>query len=177
MKKEEKKNIKKNENIEFTLKFNKEKLLKGIGVVALVLVVLGLAFAVSNNSSSSIFEFVQIDVDKYLDLMKEEEKSIIYVARPGCSWCQKETPVIRSIGSEYNLKIYYLNTDGFWNSELEDYTEDGKKFVNSSEKYKEGFGTPNTIIVQNGKIVDGEFGYAEKSALKSLFIRNGFIDE
>ena len=46
----------------------------------------------------------------------------------------------------------------------------------SAEQYKDGWGTPNTIIVQNGEIVDGEFSYVEKSALKDLFKRNGFIN-
>jgi predicted bacteriocin transport accessory protein len=108
--------------------------------------------------------------------MKEEEKSIIYVARPGCSWCQKESPIVKSVGSEYDLKIYYLNTDPFWDSEAQTYTAEGQKFIDSDEHYKDGWGTPNTIIVGNGKVLDGEFSYVEKDKLKDLFKRNGFIN-
>ena len=47
----------------------------------------------------------------------------------------------------------------------------------SSEKYKDGFGTPNTIIVQGGKIVDGAFGYVDANELTNLLKSNGFINE
>ena len=179
MKKEEKKKKNKKEDVEVTIKFNKKKILQGVGVALVVLAVLGLAFAVSNtsNGSSKAFEFVNITIDEYLAKMQESEKSIIYIARPGCSWCQKESPIIKSLGSQYDLTIYYLNTDPFWDSEAQTYSEEGQKFINSSEKYADGWGTPNTIIVQNGEIVDGEFSYVEKSALKDLFKRNGFINE
>ena len=109
--------------------------------------------------------------------MKYDEKSIIYVARPTCSYCVKETPIIKRLGAEYNLKIYYLNTQNFYSSTTQNYTEDGYKFINSAEQYKDGFGTPNTIIVQNGKIVDGIYQYVEANELKDLFVRNGFINE
>jgi len=177
MKKDEK-NVKKSEDIEFTIRFNKKKLLQGVGIVAVVLAVLGLAFLVSTNSSKNAksFEFVNITINDYLEKMKQEEKSIIYVARPGCSWCQKESPIVKSLGSEYDLTIYYLNTDPFWNSEAQTYTAEGEMFINSSEKYKDGWGTPNTIIVGNGEIIDGEFSYVEKDKLKDLFKRNGFIN-
>ena len=174
-----KKDIKKDENVEFTIKFNKKKILQGLGIALVVLAVLGLAFAVSTNGNKNTktFEFINITIDEYLEKMKEENKSIIYVARPGCSWCQKESPIIKSLGSEYDLKIYYLNTDPFWDSAANTYSKDGEKFINSAEQYKDGWGTPNTIIVANGKIVDGEFSYVEKDKLKDLFKRNGFINE
>lgn len=184
-KKEEKRVVTKNENKnkkeddEVTIKFNKKKMLQGVGIALVVLGVLGLAFLVStsSNKNSKAFEFVDITIDDYLEKMQGSEASIIYIARPGCSWCQKESPIIKSVGSEYNLKIYYLNTDPFWDSANQTYTEEGKKFIDSAEEYKDGWGTPNTIIVGNGKIIDGEFSYVEKDKLVDLFVRNGFIDE
>ena len=178
MKKEEKN---KKENIEITLKFNKKNLLKGTGIFFVVLAVLGLAFAVSNtvDGKSNTFEFINITIDEYLTKLGESEKSIVYVARPTCSWCQKETPIIKSLGSKYGLKIYYLNTEEFYDSEINDYSESGYKFINAAEPYKsdQKFGTPNTIIIQNGEIVDGEYGYVAKDELEDFFERNGFIDE
>lgn len=176
MKKETKKT---NDNVELTIKFNKTKILKGLGIAAIVIGVLVLAFCVSktNSGSSSNFSFIEITIDDYLEKMKESDKSIIYVARPGCSWCQKEKPIIQNIGSKYNLKIYYLNTDPFFDNDANDYTEAGKKFMASSEKYNKGWGTPNTIIVQNGEIVDGVFGYVEADKLTALFKEHGFLNE
>ncbi len=175
MKKDEKK---KKENEEITIKVSKKKLLQGLGIVLVVALVLGLAFLSSKNvGEGKTVEFNNITVDEYLELMQREDASIVYVARPTCSWCQKETPILKKVAGQYNLKVNYLNTEEFFDSSINDYTEEGKKFMSSSEKYAKGFGTPNTIIVGEGKIIDGEFGYVEASKLKELFQKNGFINE
>lgn len=168
----------KKENIEVNFNINKSKLLKGIGVVAVVLVVIGLAFFASKNygDGANSFQFTDITIDEYLELLKTEEKKIVYVAKPTCSYCQLETPIIKKLAGQYDLEIYYLNTEKFYDASINDYTEDGYKFIHSSEIYKDGIGTPNTIIIQNGKIVDGVYQYVEASELKELFERNDFIN-
>ena len=170
------KNFKKDEknNIEFTVKFNKTKLLKAVGVTLAVIFILGLAFIVSNNTSQGYtsYEYTNINIDQYLELLNGSEKAIVYVARPDCSWCQKQSPIMKKLGREYNLTINYFNANDAYQDE-----EVYEKFTSSSEKYQGDWGTPNTIIVQGGEIIDGIFGYAERSNLKDLFIRNGFIDE
>lgn len=168
----------KNKNEELTIKINKTKLLKGIGVFAIVVLVLTLAFFASKGTGTGkVVEFTNITIDEYIERMKLNEKSIIYIARPTCSWCQKETPIVKNLMSKYDLTVYYLNTESFYDAEKQDYTEDGYKLINSSEKYAEGFGTPNTIIVEGGNIVDGKFGYVEANELKDMFVSNGFINE
>lgn len=172
--------MKKEKKDEIQITINKKNLMKGLGIIVLVLGVLGLSFLASNSydgGSNKSFEFTNITVDEYLDLMKGEEKSIIYVARPDCGYCQMQKPILTKIASKNELKVYYLNTSGFFDSEAKKYTEDGEKFINSAEVYKTGFGTPNTIIVQNGEIVDGIYQYVEASELEDLFERNGFINE
>lgn len=174
--KKEKEN-KKKENIEIKFNINKNQLLKGIGVVAAVLLVVGLAFFASKNyGNGKTVEFTNITIDEYLELLKTEEKKIVYVARPSCSFCQKETPILKKIASQHDLEVYYLNTENFYDESIHDYTEDGYKLINSSEVYKDGIGTPNTLIIQKGKIVDGVYQYVEAGELKSLFQRNGFIN-
>ncbi len=162
----------------------KEKVIKGIIIAVIVISVLGLAFWVSTsygtgNGSSVNFEFNDITIDEYLELMKSEEPLIIYVARPTCSFCQKQQPIIKKVGGKYNLDINYLNTEEFWDYEKEDYTEDGYKFINSNQVYIDegGFGTPNTLIVQNGKVVDAIYQLATEQELVNLFNKYGFINE
>ena len=158
---------------------NNSKLLKGVGVVVVVLLIIGLSFLASNSYSAgaSSYKFIDITIDEYLEKLNGEEKSIIYIARPTCSFCIKEAPILKKIASKYELDVYYLDTTNFYDSNIQDYTEDGYKLINSAEVYQEGFGTPNTIIVQNGEIVDGVYQYVESSELKALFERNGFINE
>ena len=174
-----KKETKKKKDEELTIKVNKSNLLKEVGIFAVVVLVLGLAFFASKGNGKEIKpgDFINITLDEYLEKLQGEEKSIIYVARPTCSWCQKETPILKKIIGKYDLNVYYLNTENFYDSSIGDYTEDGYKFMASSEKYKDGFGTPNTIIVQGGKIVDGAFGYVEANELTNLLKSNGFINE
>lgn len=179
-KKKEKKDIKNNKEEKIVSSISKEtkdKIFKGIGVVVVVLAILGMAFWVSSSYGSGPYEFEEIKIDEYLKYLKDSKSRIIYLARPGCSWCQKEDPIIRSVGSKNKLKIYYLDATPFL-SGIEDapYTEDGLKLINSDEDWFKGeFGTPNTLIVKNGKIIDGVNGYVEKKQLEDLFERNGFM--
>ena len=109
--------------------------------------------------------------------MKEDEKHIVYVASPSCGYCNMETPILKRIAGKYDLEIHYLNTENFYDRTIQDYTEEGYKFINSSEVYSDGYGTPNTIIVQNGEIIDGVYQYAEAKELETLFKNNGFANE
>ena len=180
--------IKDKVNVEKKEKIAKDKIFKGILVVLVVAVVLGLAAWSSDSygKNTEPFEFTYIDVDKYLEYLNDSEARIIYVARPNCSYCQMESPIIKRLASKYDLTLNYLDTTNFLeydeNGEvLRDsegnpiYTETGKKFMASAEVYNNGWGTPNTIIVKDGKIVDGIYQYVEESELKTLFKNNGFI--
>ncbi len=170
--------MKKEKSDNILININKKKLLNGIGIVVVVLAIIGLSFVASKSYGSNIepYEFNEITIDEYLELLKSEEKSIIYIARPGCSFCIQETPILKKVASKYDLEVNYLDTSDFFDSVNQQYTESGLKFVNSAEEYKEGYGTPNTIIVQNGKIVDGVYQYVEESELVELFKNNGFIN-
>jgi len=108
--------MRKEKKDEIQITINKKNLMKGLGIVVLVLGVLGLSFLASNSyggGSNKTFEFTNITVDEYLSLMDADEKSIIYVARPDCSFCQKQKPILTKIASKYDLEVYYLNTSGF----------------------------------------------------------------
>ena len=179
MEKDKKNKNEKKNKVEEKSKFDKSKLLKGIGVIAIVIAIIGISFVASKGygTGADAYEFTDITIDEYLELMQGEDKKIIYIARPTCSYCSLETPLLKQIASQYDLDVYYLDTTNFFDSSINDYTEDGYKLINSHEVYNEGFGTPNTIIVQNGDIVDGVYQYVEASELKDLFERNGLLNE
>lgn len=172
MKKEKKKEF-------LQINIDKGKLIKGIGVVLVVLAVLVLSYFASTSygTNSKSVEFINISIDEYLEKLNGEEKSIIYVARPSCSYCTIETPILKKIASKYDLEVFYLDTSSFYDANIQDYTEDGYKFINSAEVYEQGYGTPNTIIVQNGEIIDGVYQYVEAKELENLFERNGYVNE
>ena len=64
----------KDEYIQF--KINKKNLLKGIGVVVIVLAILGLSFVASKNYGlgTEAYKLTDITIDEYLELMHSEDK-------------------------------------------------------------------------------------------------------
>ncbi len=176
---------------------NKKENLKTVAIIVLVLVVVfgGSFFASelsgksktynkvseSSNTSSSYPEtedipedeqgdFNDIDIDEYLALKKGSEKSIIFIARPDCSWCQLYTPVMKNIVYLYGIKVNHLNTN--------ELTDEGKtKLLESDEYFNNGYGTPLTLIVQNDEIVDIIEGYSSKEDTITFFKNNGIINE
>lgn len=111
--------------------------------------------------------FNKLTIDKYLELIKSSEKSIILVARPTCGYCEQFSPILKKAADDMKLTINYVNTDEFT-------SEDWETFGNSLEYLaKEDWGTPLTLIVQNGKLVAANNGYVELDGIKSFFKENG----
>ena len=92
-------------------------------------------------------DFESIDVNEYLDFYNGSENKVIFIGRPTCSYCQIADPIVRKINKDYDLNIYYLNTDEFSG-------DDETAFVKSDEFLANGYGTPMLFIVSNGGIVD-----------------------
>ena len=114
-------------------------------------------------------DFIQIDVNKFIEYLNGESSMIVLVARPTCGYCQIAEPIIQNVAYEYDLNINYLNTDNF--SE-----EDSDKFLNSNEMFKDDFGTPTLMIVSNNSIIDS-VGLTDYAHYVDFFTRNSFIKE
>lgn len=114
-------------------------------------------------------DFVQIDVNKFIDYLNESKEQIILVARPTCQYCQIAEPIIQYVAFKYNLDINYLNTDNFSD-------EDSDRFINSNEMFQGDFGTPTLLIVKENSIVDSE-GLTDYAHYVDFFTRNDFIKE
>lgn len=129
----------------------------------------------TDNTSSDISEAEQaelnsIDIDKYLSLKKASDKSIIYISRPTCHYCQQEDPIIKNIVYETKITVNYLNTD-----ELDD--DGNSKLIKSDDYFSEGYGTPLLLVVQKDKIVDKLEGLTSKENIVSFFKKYGFVND
>ncbi len=100
----------------------------------------------------------------------EGQASLVWVARPTCGYCQLATPVVQKIIKDYSIYISSLNTDNF--SE-----EDTNLFVNSDERFKEGFGTPMLLLVGDGKILDMIDGATDTAHYLDFLKTYKFIEE
>ena len=118
----------------------------------------------------NLLEVSEISIDDYLSLKDGEEASIIYIARPTCSFCQQEEPIIEEIVSEYGVTVNYLNTDNLNNDGLTD-------LVQSDEYFSEGFGTPLLMVVEKNEIKEVLEGLKDKDTIVDFFKKYGFISE
>ena len=153
----------------------------GITSIAIIVVlVIVLAFGVSNikkddsgsNSSNETVAleeagFNEVTLDEYLDLVKGPEKSIILVARPTCSYCEAFAPILSEVIDDLGLTINYIDTDKFSSDDWTTFNE-SLDYLSENE-----WGTPLTLIVQNGEVVDVNQGYVELDDIKTFFTDNG----
>lgn len=112
---------------------------------------------------------VETSVSDYLDVLQSEDKNIVFIGRPTCSYCVKLKPHLEEIADENNLKIYYVNID-----EMSE--EDTDKFFSSTDAFdKENLSTPMVLITKDGKVIDSNTGYMEKSKYEDFFKKNELI--
>ena len=112
-----------------------------------------------------------INVSDYINLLNTEgEASLVWVARPTCGYCQLTSPVIQKLIKDFSIYISYLNTDEFSEN-------DSSTFVNSDEKFKEGFGTPMLLLVGDGKILDYVDGATDTAHYIEFLKTYKFIEE
>lgn len=162
---------------------SKESVLKVVKTLAIVLgiaLVIGGAFGISklnpkSNTESSSSEkvslenagFNELSLDSYMELIAKDEKSVILVARPTCSYCELFTPILKQASEEMGITVNYVNTDKFTQ-------DDWTKFTGSlSYLAEEDWGTPLVLIVQNNNVVADNGGYVELDVIKSFFEENG----
>ena len=122
----------------------------------------------ANVNDAEIKEFIEINVDEYLDIYNGEEKQLVLIAIPTCHYCQIAEPILHNIAYVYDLKINYLNTDNFKD-------DDTQKFINSDEIFKEGYGTPTLIVAGKGSIIDIQNSLTDTNHYISFFKKNGYI--
>ena len=161
-----------------------EKVKSATIVVLVLIIVFGASYFTSElkecdnggssttTSSTDKGDLNEIDIDEYLDLLKGDEASIIYVARPTCHYCQEMEPIVRNIVYEYGIEVNYLNTD-----ELDD--EGQADFIESNDYFDEegGYGTPMLIVVKDDEFVDVLEGLTDKDTAVNFFKDNGLIEE
>lgn len=88
-------------------------------------------------------EIKKITYTEYQNLQKNYKDAIVVVIQDGCSWCEKYESVVEKIADYYKTPVYY-------------YESDGKISIS---------GTPTTIIIKNGYIVDSIEGYKDYSVV------------
>ena len=145
-----------------------------------------------SNENYDVSKFNEVDVDGALALFKDKGTHVLYIGRSDCEYCQQTVPILTLIQEELNYTTDYLAVEmstidkdwSYWNQELADLAKkfDKKTELNVSnsegktEKKEDTYGnfllnygyTPTVIVIKNGKMVDGFFGYKEADNIKSI---------
>lgn len=128
----------------------------------------------SNGSSedSAYTSLSFIDYDKYKEIYDSKEKSIVVVGQTGCGACTAFKPVINEIAKEYHVTIYFVNLTDWTESETYD-------LLNSLSYFKdrETFGTPLTLIIENGDNIAEQEGHNTKETTVSFLKKHDLIKE
>lgn len=157
---------------------SKEKVQGIIIVILLLIIAFGGSYFASevkkcgDTTETKEVELTSISYEEYKELKKKDELSIIYIARPGCSFCQQQEPIMKQLANSYDLKVNYLNTDNMSSDEVEELIASYDVFDGG-----ENFGTPTILLVKNKKIVDSVIGFKEKDSLLSFFKEHKLIKE
>ena len=114
-------------------------------------------------------EFIDINVDKFIEYYKGEDNKIVLFSRPTCGYCQIAEPILQNIAYKYNIDINHINTD--------EMSEDDFNKLKAVNKEFESFGTPFLTIVSNDKIVDKIPGLTVTSEYKKFFEKYSFINK
>ena len=138
-------------------------------IVAITVVIcVALSIFISGGDNTK-YEFNNIDVAKFVELYKGEEKSIVYIGRPTCSYCVEFYPILGRVADENELLVNYLDLDTQTEAQM-------KALLESDEYFKTNWGTPLTIVVSNSKIEDAKInGKVDKKTTEDFFKQMGFI--
>lgn len=126
----------------------------------------------SNTNTDDTSNLTLIDYDQYKEIYDSKEKSIVVLGQTGCGACTAFKPVINEIAKEYGITIYFVNLTDWEQSETYDLMGSLSYF-----KERESFGTPLTLIIENGDNIDEQEGHNSKDTTLAFFKKHGFIKE
>lgn len=119
-------------------------------------------------SSDSKLLLNYIGIDEYKKLVSGKENSIIVVGQSTCTYCVSAKVILNDIVASNGTEINYLNV-----TYLDDDAK--KEFISSFDYFSGSWGTPLTLIVKDGKIVDKLEQMVSKDEYISFFEKYGVL--
>ena len=155
----------------------REKLMLGAIIALLMIILIGTTFVTSelehcssksNSGETGLKEHTKINVTEYLNFYKESGTHVVFIGRPTCPHSAYEDPILKEIAAEYDITIYYLNTD--------DNQKDLGKLGESDPAFSEGIATPTIVIFKDKKVAKVYEGRREKEEVVEILKEYNVID-
>ena len=133
-------------------------ILSGIMAVLLISFFIITVIIQSKDGNSKIMN----DFEK---VFNSKERSVIYYASSQCSYCELETPILETIAEDYDMEYLYIDSIKLSKSQREEIL----KKLNIEQS------TPTTVIVEKGKVIDTQVGYAAGKEYVDFFKESGML--
>ncbi|MGM9834711.1 MAG: TlpA family protein disulfide reductase [Bacilli bacterium] len=142
----------------------------------------GSGFTCIDGYDSSMFE--KVDLDGVLDLFDSKGISVLYIGRCDCGACATFLPTLQKAQEEYGFTTQYFDIN-YLDSKSDAFEKVQKKLTKKYEMVgqdgstqTETFGywigyTPMTVIIKDGKQVDGEIGAIDYDTLAKMLENSG----
>ena len=122
-------------------------------------------------SSDAKLTLKYVDYSGYKKILKSDKTNVVVIGQTSCTYCIKAKPILNSVADEYGITINYLNITNLTE-------EESTKFNDSLSYLKDNeWGTPLTLIIKNGEVVDSANGLLDNDGYVELFKNNGIIKQ
>lgn len=103
----------------------------------------------------------EITYKEYEEKIDSLEPFVFIVERTNCTFCQQFMPVVEKFATDYNIPIYYINTDNISSDEFALLLKSNTFF----KKNRDDWGTPTTMILIGNEAIDVLEGAREADVL------------
>lgn len=143
----------------------------------------------SSTSNYDVSQMNEVDVDDALALFDEEGTHVLYIGRSTCSVCVQFVPVLNEVQEDLDFKTNYLDVDAISSIWAKNKTDAAEEMYNQVKRLTDkldieasangetdtlgnlfiskGF-TPALVVIKDGKVVEGFFGYRDKDTLTGI---------
>lgn len=111
----------------------------------------------------------QLTYDEYQEKIDNDESFVIIIERATCSHCVTYMPIAKSFAEDYNVPMYYVDTDTFSQEDWEGFEKSNTYFKKNKQ-----WGTPTTIVLAGNEAVDYIEGTTTAERLDDLY--NDYFD-
>lgn len=141
----------------------KKKIIILLSIVLFIILLVGVGSVVENNKSKKYLN------QFYTDFNGSENK-LVLIGRSNCSWCQLYQPVLDFLKNYYEFDYTYIDTNELTSSVF-------NKLLKDINVDSEDFGTPLTLVVKNGNVIDSLNGYVDEPILFDFLKEYDFVDD
>ena len=139
----------------------KKKIIVLLGVIIGVILLIIICSAIENKKSRKY-------LNEFYSAFNGSEEKLVMIGRDNCSWCQLFKPNLDLMHDKFELDYLYVNTNKLTSSVF-------KKLLKDVGVDEKEFGTPYTVVVKEGKVVDSLNGYVDESDLLKFLKSHKFV--